>query len=201
VETVVQAKQQQQALLRRRRLLATTRTASYASVTNSERRPPVNLGQKNGVLEAAGGGASRGEERERRRWSAVTKPSPRGHGWCGVHDSREERSSSPLKEMRGGCSVEIVAMGHWGRRGRALFKGAEPVHRAPGLCTNEGRGGSWGWSSRAVLLLACEVVPRLWKLACVSQRDREERRGGAGGQQLLDEMTGRLGVGVQRRRD
>jgi hypothetical protein len=54
-----------------------------------------------------------------------------------VFSGRDEWSSSPLKEVRGGCSVEMVAKGNGGRRGRAQFKEGARVHRAPGLCTNE----------------------------------------------------------------
>jgi hypothetical protein len=40
-----------------------------------------------------------------------------------------------------------VAWRNGERRGRALFKGVGPVHRAPSLCTDGEKGGSDGWSS------------------------------------------------------
>jgi hypothetical protein len=77
----------------------------------------------------------------------VTQPSPRGHGRRGELGSREEQSSSPLKEAMGWCSGEVVAWRNGERRGRALFKGVGPVHHAPSLCTDGEKGGSDGWSS------------------------------------------------------
>jgi hypothetical protein len=72
----------------------------------------------------------------------VTQPSPRGHGRRDELDGREEPSSSPLKEAKVGCSERGLVKGNEQGRVRALFKKGARVHRAPGLDTDEGGGGS-----------------------------------------------------------
>jgi hypothetical protein len=91
---------------------------------------------------------------------------------------REERSSSPLKEVRRGCSVEMVEKGNGGRRGRALFKEGTWVHRAPGLCIDGGGGSSRWLVEQGGTAARARGGAVAWKLACVAQGGREGRHDG-----------------------
>jgi hypothetical protein len=86
-----------------------------------------------------------------------------------VLSGRDEWSSSPLKEVRRGCSVEMVEKGNGGRRGRALFKEGTRVHRAPGLCIDEGGGSSRRLVERGGAAACLRGGAVAWKLARVAQ--------------------------------